>query len=159
VPPVAPEREGPLVCFYGDDFTGSTDAAAQYRRVGLETVLLPSLRPAPELAEIAASVDVLGIAGISRSLPTEEMESELRPIFTAFAALRPAFVQYKICSTFDSSAAVGSFGRVCELACAAFGRQSIPVLAAQPEFGRYTLFGNHFARAHDGLAAPGHSDR
>jgi uncharacterized protein YgbK (DUF1537 family) len=137
----------PRVCFYGDDFTGSADALINYHRFGLRTALLLSPGAAPELAR---SLDVLGVAGVSRSLPVEQMEAEIRPVFEAFRAHRPAVVQYKVCSTFDSSPRIGSIGRACEIATEVFGPRPIPVLPAQPELGRWTAFGNHFARAGDG---------
>ena len=137
----------PRVCFYGDDFTGSADALINFHRFGLRTALLLSPGASPELA---AGRDVLGVAGVSRSLPVEQMEAEIRPVFEAFRDLRPAVVQYKVCSTFDSSPEIGSIGRACEIATAVFGPRPIPVLAAQPELGRWTAFGNHFARAGDG---------
>ncbi len=54
-------------------------------------------------------------------------------------------VQYKACSTVDSSPAVGSLGRVLEIGREVFGEATIPMLFAQPDFGRYTAFGHHFA--------------
>ncbi len=69
----------------------------------------------PTLARAAAEADVVGVAGIARSLPPGEMEAELRPALTALAALRPHIVQYKACSTADSSPDVGSLGRVLEI--------------------------------------------
>ena len=137
----------PRVCFYGDDFTGSADALINYHRFGLRTALLLSPGATPELAR---SLDVLGVAGVSRSLPVEQMEAEIRPVFEAFRDLHPAAVQYKVCSTFDSSPRIGSIGRACEIATEVFGPRPIPVLPAQPELGRWTAFGNHFARAGDG---------
>lgn len=141
------ESAHPLVAFYGDDFTGSTDALAQLHRGGLSGILLFRLPDSTELEQLAADVDVLGMAGISRSLPTAEISAEVRPIFQAFARLSPRLIQYKICSTFDSSAEIGSLGRVIEIGREVFGPFPAPVLPAQPEFGRYTVFGNHFAAA------------
>ncbi|MBV8749958.1 MAG: four-carbon acid sugar kinase family protein, partial [Candidatus Eremiobacteraeota bacterium] len=138
------------LCFYGDDFTGSTDALENLSAAGLRTLVLFALPPEAELKRLAGLYDALGVAGIARSLPTAEIEAEIRPVFEAFARLRPAVVQYKICSTFDSSPSRGSIGRACEIGHAAFGACAIPVVAAQPRLGRYTVFGNHFARAGDG---------
>ena len=45
--------------------------------------------------------------------------------------------------------AVGSLGTVIELAREAYGSQPVPLLFAQPDFGRYTVFGHHFARDGD----------
>lgn len=131
--------------FYGDDFTGSVDALLQFRRRGWTGRLFTRLPDAATLRRAASEVDVVGVAGISRSLAPDAMDAELRPVFAAFAALRPDVVQYKACSTGDSSPTVGSLGRVVELAREAFGHAPVPMLFAQPDFGRYTLFGHHFA--------------
>ncbi|WP_420110572.1 four-carbon acid sugar kinase family protein [Pseudactinotalea sp.] len=127
--------------FYGDDFTGSVDALLQFRRTGLDGVLVTS----PEALARAGDADVVGIAGIARSLPTAELESEVGPAFEALLALQPAVLQYKACSTADSSPEVGSLGRVIEIGRALVGTAPVPVLLAQPDFGRYTTFSHHFA--------------
>ncbi len=131
--------------FYGDDFTGSVDALLQFTRRGWTGRLFTRLPDAETLRRAASEVDVVGVAGISRSLAPEAMDAELRPVFAAFAALEPEVVQYKACSTADSAPAVGSLGRVVELAREQFGDATVPMLFAQPDFGRYTLFGHHFA--------------
>ncbi len=131
--------------FYGDDFTGSTDALLQFERCGLRGVLLVDLPPIDELRELATRYDVIGVAGIARSLAPDEQEREIRPILTALRDLNPGVVQYKICSTADSSPHLGSLGRALEVGRSIFGPAPVPFLAAQPELGRYTVFGHHFA--------------
>ncbi|MDQ7879186.1 four-carbon acid sugar kinase family protein [Microbacterium sp. QXD-8] len=133
------------VAFYGDDFTGSVDALLQFARRGWTGRLFTGLPDAETLRRAADEVDVVGVAGISRSLAPTEMDDELRPVFAAFADLEPQLVQYKACSTADSAPHVGSLGRVVELAREVFGDRAVPMLFAQPDFGRYTLFGQHFA--------------
>lgn len=142
----APE---PRAAFYGDDFTGSVDALLQFARRGWSGRLFTRLPGSSELSRAAAEVDVVGVAGIARSLPTEALDAELRPVFEAFAALGPGIVQYKACSTADSSPSVGSLGRVVEVGRAVFGDRPVPMLFAQPDFGRYTVFGHHFAAEGD----------
>lgn len=131
--------------FYGDDFTGSTDALRQYARCGLRSILLVDLPPIAELRKLAERYDVIGVAGIARSLPPDEQEAEIRPILTALRDLNPRVVQYKICSTADSSPTLGSIGRAVEVGRSIFGPTPVPILAAQPELGRYTVFSHHFA--------------
>ncbi|MFI7065518.1 four-carbon acid sugar kinase family protein [Kribbella sp. NPDC050124] len=131
--------------FYGDDFTGSTDALRQFERCGLRSILLVELPPTDELQALAARYDVIGVAGIARSLAPDEQEAEIRPILTALRDLNPRVVQYKICSTADSSPTLGSIGRALEVGHSLFGPTAVPVLAAQPELGRYTVFSHHFA--------------
>jgi len=133
------------VAFYGDDFTGSVDALLQFARRGWTGRLFTRLPDAAALRRAADEVDVVGVAGISRSLSPAEMDAELRPVLAAFAALEPQIVQYKACSTADSAPHVGSLGRVVELSRETFGERAVPMLFAQPDFGRYTLFGQHFA--------------
>ncbi|WP_154792552.1 four-carbon acid sugar kinase family protein [Occultella kanbiaonis] len=128
--------------FYGDDFTGSVDALLQLRAAGLTGVLATSVAAAERLGD---DHDVVGIAGVARSLPTEELAAEVVPALRWFAGRGAPIVQYKACSTADSSPVVGSLGRVLELGREVFGQRPVPVLFAQPDFGRYTFFGHHFA--------------
>lgn len=139
-----PRAGGPLT-FYGDDFTGASANLMEYHRRGLRGVLFVNTPGFEAAAAQARDVDVLGIAGISRSMAPAAMEAELRPAFELFRRLGSRVVQYKICATFDSSPTRGSFGPVLELGREIFGPGNIPILAAHPAFGRYTAFGNHFA--------------
>lgn len=127
--------------FYGDDFTGSVDSLLQFRRTGLDGVLVTS----PEAVAGVGEADVVGIAGIARSLLTAELEAEVRPAFESLLALGPQVLQYKACSTADSSPEIGSLGRVIEIGRTLVGTAPVPVLLAQPDFGRYTAFSHHFA--------------
>lgn len=138
------------VAFYGDDFTGSVDALLQFGRRGWTGRLFVGLPGDDALAAAAREVHVVGVAGIARSLPTADLDAELRPALRRLAALRPHVVQYKACSTADSSPEVGSLGRVIEIARETVTDAAVPVLFAQPDFGRYTAFGHHFA-AEDGV--------
>jgi uncharacterized protein YgbK (DUF1537 family) len=138
------------LCFYADDFTGASDSLGQFSRFGLRALLLFGLPSRERLRALARDEDVIGIAGVSRALPAEDMDRELRPALDAFRELAPQLVQYKTSSTFDSSPSTGSIGRAADIALDVFGRQPVPVLAAQPEFGRYTVFGTHFARSSTG---------
>jgi uncharacterized protein YgbK (DUF1537 family) len=135
------------VLFYGDDFTGASDNAAQYARHGLQTRLFFSHPGMAALQEAAAQCDVVGIAGTARSLHPEAMREELLPVLQAFAQLQVPWVQYKCCSTFDSAVHTGSLGYAIGLMKEVWPDCFVPVHSAAPEFGRYTLFGHHFARA------------
>jgi uncharacterized protein YgbK (DUF1537 family) len=137
------------VLFYGDDFTGASDNSAQYYRSGLKSLLFFSDPGEAALHEAAAHHDVIGVAGTARSLPAESMAEELLPIFRKFKQLGATLIQYKCCSTFDSSPRIGSLGEAIRLMRSCWPDSFVPVLAATPEFGRYTLFGNHFARLGD----------
>ena len=134
-----------LAGFYGDDFTGSTDALGQFRRWGLKSILLLETPDEQMLREHAAAYDVVGVAGVARSLPMAHIEQEIRPVLERFARIDCKLVQYKVCSTFDSSSSIGSFGPALKLGRELFGGPPFPIVPAQPDFGRYTLFGHHFA--------------
>src|SRR6185436_18654827 len=75
------------------------------------------------------------------------MSAQLAPVLAAMSRLPVELVHYKVCSTFDSSPAIGSIGRVMDLSRSAFGDTAIPIVAATPALGRYCAFGNLFARS------------
>ncbi|SEF85041.1 Uncharacterized conserved protein YgbK, DUF1537 family [Nonomuraea solani] len=131
-----------LFAFVADDFTGATDALWQFRRFGLTGSLVT------DLAHVHSENDVIGLATTARA--SADPVAVVLPALRAMAALRPLAVQYKICSTFDSSPERGSIGAVvAALHRSGLATGPVPVLAAQPEFGRYTWFGNHFVRSGD----------
>lgn len=143
----------PIACFYADDFTGASDNLAQFHRHGLRGVLFfdaPTRGRLDALAE-RGGADVVGVAGTARSLPVAAMAAEIDPAIEALASLGAPLFQYKCCSTFDSSPAIGSLGEAARRMMRAWPRRSLSVLAAMPEFGRYTVFGNHFARYGAGI--------
>ena len=139
------ESARPRVVFYGDDFTGSVDVLLQFARHGWSGRLFVGVPDAALLREAAAEHDVVGIAGIARSLPTDEIGAEVRPALEALRDLEPRVVQYKACSTADSSPTIGSIGRVIEIGREVVSDAPVPMLFAQPDFGRFTVFGTHFA--------------
>ncbi|ACU04947.1 four-carbon acid sugar kinase family protein [Pedobacter heparinus] len=134
-----------LMAFYGDDFTGSTDALEFLSRSGIKTVLFIETPSAAQLARYP-ELQAIGIAGMSRTMSPAEMEVELQPAFKALAGLNPRHVHYKVCSTFDSSPAIGSIGKAIDIGAAVFNTKTVPLLVAAPILGRYCLFGNLFAR-------------
>ncbi len=136
--------EGLLIGYYGDDFTGSTDVMEALTRNGLRTVLFLA-PPTPEQLAQYEGLRAVGIAGISRSLPTEEMDTELRPAFTALRDLGVPIVHYKICSTFDSSPQIGSIGRAVEIGQEVCTPSFVPVVVGAPYLNRFVVFGNLFA--------------
>lgn len=141
---------GLLLTFYGDDFTGSTDAMEALTLAGLRTVLFFS-PPAPELLESRfADLSCMGVAGTSRAMSPAEMDRELEPILRALWRAGAPLLQYKVCSTFDSAPEVGSIGHVIDMARRSLaGSDPISVLAGVPPLRRYTIFGHHFAAAGD----------
>src|ERR1700736_5563081 len=99
-----------LFCFYGDDFTGSTDALEALAANGVATVLFTDTPDDAMLAQFA-DYPAVGIAGESRSRNPAWMSEHLPPVFHSLRRLGARICQYKVCSTFDSSPQYGSIGR------------------------------------------------
>ncbi len=134
-----------LLAYYGDDFTGSTDALEFLTRAGIKTVLFMEPPTAEQLAQYE-EVQAIGVAGLTRSMPPDDMEAALLPAFATLKALGASHVHYKVCSTFDSSPAIGSIGRAIDVGAKVFQAPFVPLLVAAPALGRYCFFGNLFAR-------------
>ncbi|MGY3238491.1 uncharacterized protein YgbK (DUF1537 family) [Bradyrhizobium sp. USDA 4472] len=133
------------LAFYGDDFTGSTDALEVVAFAGLRAALF--LRPpSPDVLKHFGDIDVVGLAGVSRSMSPREMNEHLEKDLRYLASLRAPIVHYKVCSTFDSSPEIGSIGRVIEIAKSIFG-DPVPIVGGTPSLQRYCIFGNLFARS------------
>ncbi|MBB3936625.1 four-carbon acid sugar kinase family protein [Aureimonas phyllosphaerae] len=134
----------PLIAFYGDDLTGSTDVMESLAMRGIETVLFTDL---PTDAQLARFPDAraIGVAGTSRSETPDWMDANLPGVFEWLKARGAAITHYKICSTFDSSPAIGSIGRAAEIGRAVFGGRPVPLVVGAPQLKRWTAFGNLFA--------------
>ena len=134
-----------LFCYYGDDFTGSTDALEALAANGVPTALF--VEP-PTSLDLAAFPDAqaIGIAGESRSRTPQWMSEHLPPIFRSLRGYGAPICQYKVCSTFDSSPQYGSIGRALEIGKTVFESPYVPIVVAAPHLERYVLFGNLFAR-------------
>lgn len=135
-----------LLAFYGDDFTGSTDAMEALATSKYRTVLFMTA-PSADMLQQFPGLRCFGVAGTSRAKDPDAMDQELRPVFERLAQLPVSTVHYKTCSTFDSSPEIGSIGKAIAISRDYFkGRKTIPILVGAPALGRFTLFGQHFAR-------------
>ncbi|MFZ0590608.1 MAG: four-carbon acid sugar kinase family protein [Bryobacteraceae bacterium] len=133
-----------LFCYYGDDFTGSTDALEALASNGVPTVLFLD-PPLDEMLARFPDCRAIGVAGESRSRDPQWMTAHLPAIFARLAQLRACICHYKVCSTFDSSPECGSIGRAIEIGQDVFSTPWVPVVVAAPHLDRYVLFGNLFA--------------
>jgi uncharacterized protein YgbK (DUF1537 family) len=147
--PTASLPDGLLLAYYGDDFTGSTDAMEAMTAAGVPTVLCLE-PPTPALLKRFPEARCVGLAGSSRGRSPEWMDSELPQAFASLARLRAPILQYKVCSTFDSSPDVGSIGRAIDLGVSQMRGRWAPVVVGAPRLKRYQMFGNLFA-AVDGV--------
>jgi uncharacterized protein YgbK (DUF1537 family) len=130
----------PAFGFVADDLTGASDVLAQAHRYGLEAALVIGHAPLP------VDVDVVGIAGPARSLGGAAFDNVVRRDLARIAQVDLHVLLYKVCSTFDSSPTTGSIGRGIELLHERFGDHGpIAVAPAQPGFGRFTAFSDHYA--------------
>lgn len=135
----------PLIGFYGDDFTGSTDAMESLTLAGLDTILITDAEHAGEIGDLM-SFDAVGLAGMSRSMSPARMKEHLPAAFSLLKSLGVRICHYKVCSTFDSSPAYGSIGCALDIGRQVFGHGVVPVIAGAPALGRYQVFGNLFAQ-------------
>jgi len=133
------------IAFYGDDFTGSTDALDFLSRAGLKTILFLK-PPSREQLKEYAGLDAIGISGMTRSMTPEGIEKELNHAFNLLKDLHIPHVHYKVCSTFDSSPETGSIGKAIDIGAKIFQSAFIPLVVAAPALGRFCIFGNLFAR-------------
>jgi len=137
---------GLKIAYYGDDFTGASDTLATAAQAGLRVLLFTGV-PTPAQLAAAGPLDVLGVAGTTRSLSPAAMVPLLEEAGRFFAKLAAPVVHYKICSTFDSAPHVGNIGAAVEALLPHVQGRWVPVIGGQPNLGRYCLFGNLFASA------------
>lgn len=136
--------DGLLLAYYGDDFTGSTDAMEAMTAAGVPTVLF--LTP-PTREQLARFPDArcVGLAGSSRGRDPAWMDAELPQAFGALTALGAPILHYKVCSTFDSSPSVGSIGRAIDIGTRCMPGRWSPTIVGAPRLKRYQVFGHLFA--------------
>lgn len=136
--------EGLLLAYYGDDFTGSTDAMEAMAAAGVPTALFLQTPGADALARFPG-VRCVGVAGSSRSRSPEWMDAHLPAVFDALVALGAPVLHYKVCSTFDSSPQTGSIGRAIDIGTRCMPGNWSPCIVGAPRLRRYQVFGNLFA--------------
>ena len=135
---------GLLLAFYGDDFTGSTDAMEVMAFAGLPTVLFLN-PPTPQALRRFGAHRGIGIAGTARSRSPAWMDEHLPPVLRTLFSLNAPITHYKVCSTFDSSASIGSIGRAIDLARPMAAQRWSPMVVGAPQLQRWQVFGNLFA--------------
>ncbi|HEV7909416.1 MAG TPA: four-carbon acid sugar kinase family protein, partial [Pseudonocardiaceae bacterium] len=135
---------GLLAAYYSDDFTGATDMMELLTCSGAATTVF--LHP-PSDADLARHPETrcVGVAGDTRTKTREEIAEELPSALRRLAATGAQIVQYKVCSTFDSSPAVGNIGRALEIGGDVCAQDVLPVVGGSPHLGRYCCFGTLFA--------------
>ncbi|MBL8895795.1 MAG: four-carbon acid sugar kinase family protein, partial [Rhizobiales bacterium] len=133
-----------LVSYCGDDFTGSTDVMEALASHDVSTVLFTRVPSGQEFAPFA-DYEAVGLATTSRSQTTRWMDEHLPQAFTWLKGLEACFCHYKVCSTFDSSPAVGSIGHATGIGLRVFGQKRTTLVVGAPQLKRYTFAGHLFA--------------
>ena len=136
--------DGPLLSYYGDDFTGSTAVLEALAFNGLKTVLFFEEPDAAILAK-AGPVRAVGLAGLSRSKSPAWMDAHLPRAFASLMAVGAPLFHYKVCSTFDSAPETGSIGKAIDIGTRLVPGECVQVLTASPHIARWQAFGNLFA--------------
>lgn len=135
-----------ILSFYGDDFTGSTDAMEVLASNNVDTMLFLRVPTKADIEAARGAYAAIGIAGMSRSKDVEWMDSHLPEVFDSLAQVAAPICHYKVCSTFDSSPKIGNIGRAIQI-----GRERLhssgatPLVVGAPALKRYTVFGQLFA--------------
>lgn len=138
----------PLISYYGDDFTGSTDVMEALASNGVETVLFLKVPDAGLLSRFAGA-RAFGLAGTSRSETPDWMDVHLREAFGWLKTLDAELCHYKVCSTFDSAPHMGSIGKAVDLGVAHAPGHFTPMIVGAPRLRRFQAFGNLFATIDD----------
>ena len=138
------DRAAPLLSFYGDDLTGSTDAMEALTLAGVRTALFLQPATAEQRARLG-DCRAIGLAGTSRSETLAWMDAHLPEAFAWLRTLGAPICHYKVCSTFDSAPQIGNIGRAIEIGSRVFGSPVVPLVVGVPQLRRYTVFGQLFA--------------
>ncbi|RJL08607.1 3-oxo-tetronate kinase [Paracoccus siganidrum] len=131
---------GPVLGVIADDFTGATDIASMLVRGGMRVVQTIGPGAVPL---IAAEADAVVIALKTRSIPAPEAVAQSLAALDALRAEKIPQVQFKYCSTFDSTPE-GNIAPVSEALAAALGCSLIPHVPALPVNGRTVYKGHLF---------------
>jgi len=123
--------DGLLLTYYGDDFTGSTDVMEAFTAAGIPTVLFLEVPRVDDLTRFG-HMRCIGLAGQSRGKSPEWMQRELPAVFERLHAMGAPVLQYKVCSTFDSSPRVGSIGQAVDLGVKTVGSTWSPMVVGAP---------------------------
>ena len=135
-----------LLAYYGDDFTGSTDALEALTLAGVHTALFFEAPDAQALKRFPG-LRAVGLAGHARGRSPAWMHEHLAPALAALARLGAPVLQYKVCSTFDSSPDIGSIGCAIDIGIPLMAGSWSPSIVGVPRLGRYQVFGHLFAAA------------
>ena len=140
--------DGLLIAWLGDDFTGASAVMEVLSFSGLPSVLFLQTPTAEDLSRFP-DVRGVGVASITRTLSTTEITDTVPGALRHLNKLGAQLLHYKVCTTLDSSPAIGSIGCALESGARELGVKEVPVLIAAPQMRRYQSFGHLFASFND----------
>lgn len=130
----------PVLVAVADDFSGASDQAGMLARAGVASLLVLD-----ESFEVGEEWETLTVATRLRALPVSEARAEAARLLQRARSLQPHMIQYKYCSTFDSTPG-GNIGPVLDVALDVLCLPGAIVMPALPINGRTTYLGYHFVR-------------
>ena len=134
---------GLLFAAIADDYTGGSDLAGMLAGHGVRTAQLFGV-PEPALVEaVAGQYDAVVVCLKTRSIPAAEAQRLSLEALARVQPLRPRQVQFKYCSTFDSTPA-GNIGPVTDALMEALGTEFTVAVPALPVNGRTQYLGYLF---------------
>lgn len=128
-----------------DDFTGASDIALTLAMGGMSTVQYVGVPSGGAERAGAGAVDAGVVALKSRTLPAEEAVAQSLAACDWLLAQGATQIVFKVCSTFDSTAA-GNIGPVAAALAQRLGEQVVMTCPAFPENGRSVYQGHLFVK-------------
>ena len=130
----------PVLVAVADDFSGASDEAGMLAQAGVASLLVLD-----EGFEVGEEWEAVTIATRLRALPVTEARAEAARLLQHARSLQPHMIQYKYCSTFDSTPE-GNIGAILDVALDLLRLPGAIVMPALPINGRATYLGYHFVR-------------
>lgn len=126
-----------------DDFTGGTDLAGMLHEGGLATVQFFGLPEPREVAAAARDAQAIVVSLKTRGIPAAEACTQSLAALHALRAAHPRQLQFKYCSTFDSTDR-GNIGPVTDALMRTIGADFTVAVPALPVNGRTQFQGHLF---------------
>ena len=126
-----------------DDYTGGSDLAGMMRERGVRTVMLFGVPDATEVEAIRGRYEAVVLCLKSRSIPPEEACAQSLDALRALQSFGARQIQFKYCSTFDSTPR-GNIGPVTNTLLEAMQVASTVAVPALPVNKRTQYLGNLF---------------
>ncbi len=131
-----------LLAAIADDYTGGSDLAGMLAAQGVRTLQTFGL-PDEASLKAAADADVIVVSLKSRSIPAQQAVDRSLQALRALQTLRPRQIQFKYCSTFDSTPE-GNIGPVTSALMEAMRTPWTIAVPALPVNGRTQYLGHLF---------------